>query len=151
MDPIPKAFAKLTESVNRFNEEYKLHYPSDRMSDIWSVKDILCHITYWHRYYAKNLATEAKGESFIMPKTKLYLMNQKGVEKMRPFSDEKLFAILEKAHKELEKVALSGKVKQMTYWEGREPYTLLRFLELVERHIGAHTRGIRKKRKKEYL
>jgi len=66
---------------------------------------------------------------------------------MRPYSDEKLLARLMKANSELGKIALSGKVKQMTYWESRKPYTLLRFLELIDWHIQSHTRGIRKKRK----
>jgi hypothetical protein len=148
MGKIQKAVKKLTNSVNEFQKVYKLHYPDDRMSDVWTVRDILCHITYWHEYYVKNLEAEAKGTSYIMPRTKLYLMNQKGVEKMRKYSDVKLFTRLAKANSQLGKVALSGKVKQMTYWEGRKPYTLLTFLELIDRHIQSHTRGIGKKRKK---
>jgi hypothetical protein len=143
-----EALADLTESIKRFKKEYQLHYSTDAMSDIWSVKDILCHITFWHRYYAKNLEAEAKGSTYIMPKTKLYLMNQKGVEKMHPYSDEKLFTMLAKAHNHLKKVVFSGKVTQMTYWEGRKPYSLLQFLELINHHIQAHTRGIGRKRKK---
>jgi uncharacterized damage-inducible protein DinB len=147
MNSISKSLADLSESIDGFIEEYKHHYSTDSMSELWSVKDVLCHITYWHRYYAENLAAEARGGSHIMPKTKLYLMNQKGVEEMRPYSDKKLFILLTRAHKKLAKAVLSGKVIQMTYWEGRKPYSLLTFLEIVDRHIGSHTRGIRKKRK----
>jgi len=73
MEIIAKTFAQLTNSIHMFKDEYKLHYPTDPMSDIWKVKDILCHITYWHEYYVKNLKAEAKGTSFVMPKTKINL------------------------------------------------------------------------------
>lgn len=143
-----KAFEKLTSSVNGFKNEYKLHYPDDPMSDIWSVRDILCHITYWHRYYVKNLAAEAKRKSYVLPKEPYYKLNQDGVEKMRPISDEKLIAMLTSANKRLGEIVLSGKVKQMTYREGNSPYTILNFLEMINSHIQAHTRGIKRKRKK---
>ena len=60
MTVISEAFMKLSDSLDWFMKEYKLHYPTDKMSDVWSVKDILCHITYWHRYYVKNLTSEER-------------------------------------------------------------------------------------------
>ena len=73
MSSVQKSFENLTSSVSEFKNEYKLHYPNDPMSETWSVRDVLCHLTYWHRYYLKNLTAESKGSSFIMPKKQLYL------------------------------------------------------------------------------
>lgn len=143
-----KALSELTDSINNFETEYLKHFPEDKMSDIWSVRDILCHVTYWHRYYAKNLTAEAEGKSYVLPKIQFYTLNQRGVEEMRPYSDNKLFAMLSKANNQIAKTILSGKVNEMTYRMDCKPYTITRFLEIVNRHIGAHTRGIMKKRKK---
>lgn len=146
MEAIPKVFSQLTDSINRFKEEYKLHYPSDAMSDIWSVKDILCHITYWHQYYSKNLIAQSKGKSCILPRIPFYTLNQNGVEKMRSHSDNKLFSMLTNANNQLKKIIVSGKVNHIIYREGTT-YSIPRFIEIVDRHIQSHTRGIKKKRK----
>lgn len=147
MENIPAAFAGLTDSINQFKKEYKLHYPTDRMSDIWSVKDILCHITYWHRYYAKNLSAQASGRSYVFPRIPFYELNQRGVEKLRSHSDKNLFAMLTKANNKLKKVILSGKVHQITYRVGTV-YTIDRFLFIIDRHIRSHTRQVGRKRKR---
>ena len=147
MNRILETFTLLTNSIDRFKEEYKLHYPSDRMSDIWSVKDILCHITYWHQYYARNLSAQASGRSYVFPHIPFYELNQRGVEKLRSHSDENLFAMLTKANNKLKKVILCGKVKQITYRVGTV-YTFDRFLFIVNRHIRSHTRQVGRKRKR---
>jgi len=51
------------------------------------------------------------------------------------------------AQKKMEEVILKNKVTKMTYREGSNPYDISRFIFIVNRHIGSHTRGIRKRRR----
>ena len=140
-------FARLTETLNQFVEEYRLHHPNDKVSEEWSVKDVLCHITYWHQYYAENLATEAKGIAFVFRNIRGSQINQTGVESLRSYSDEQIVGRLTAGHKMLKRSVYSGKVTQMTYRKGAKPYSLSEFLDIIDRHIQRHTAAMKKAKK----
>ncbi len=137
----------LTESINRFLSEYALHDPADKATAEWSAKDVLCHITYWHEYYAKNLDAEAHGKKFIFPDLTYYELNWRGVLMLRPYADTKLIGMLTNANKRLVETIMSGKVTEMTYRQGSKPYPINQFLEVITGHIHGHTDEIRKSKR----
>jgi hypothetical protein len=138
----------LTESVNRFIDEYNRHDPTEKVTDEWSIKDVLCLVTYWHEYYAKNLDAEAHGKKFIFPDLTFYELNWRGILLFRPYADNKLIGMLTNAQKRLVETVLTGKVDGMTYRHGSKPYSIARFLEMITGYINGHTESLQKSKKK---
>ena len=147
MNKIEIAFNNLTSALEKFKEVYSSQVSSNMVTNEWSVKDILCHITYWHNYYADNLNAEAKGEKYLFPKIKYSILSQKGFELLRPYSSEELFKMIDNSHLKIRDSIFVGKVSEMTYREGSKPYPIIEFLHIVEGHIRGHTKDIRLRKK----
>lgn len=131
-------FFSLTESVNAFLEEVNKHDLLDMATEKWTVKDELCHIAFWHDYYARNYAALAAGtEPFLFISKGGSTRNQKGVDKLKRKSRKYLIALLNEAQSSLYESIVMKRVPKMTYIVGRE-YRTEKFLELITGHIQRH-------------
>lgn len=142
-----KLFISLTGTVNAFILEVKKHKLQDMATEEWSVKDVLCHIAYWHQYYAQNYLALARGEKpFIFTSKGGSTRNQEGVDKYKNKSRKDLISIISKAQSSLYKSIVIKKVPKMTYIAGSE-YETDDFLLMIDRHIQRHTIQVKRAKK----
>lgn len=139
-----KLFLTLTRSIDEFVVEVSKHNLSDIATPEWSVKDVLCHIAYWHRYYAENYASQAAGKDpFVFTSKGGSTRNQKGVDEMKLMSKSELISSIKKSHSSLYKSIVIKGVPQMTYIKPRT-YKTEDFLEMISGHIKRHTLQIKR-------
>jgi hypothetical protein len=143
-DEVRQLLQTLAVSLDDFIEAWAGCRPEETITAAWDAKDVLCHIASWHQYYARNLAAEAAGSSFVMPKVKYSVLNQMGVEAMRPQSPEALITALRQAQATIDACVRSGKVQEVTYRSGSRPYSIAKFLQVVSSHIQGHARALRR-------
>lgn len=137
-------FILLTETVNNFIKEVNKHNLLDMATDKWTVKDELCHITFWHDYYAQNYAALAAGiKPFLFVSKGGSTRNQEGVDRLKHSSKRYLVMLLNKAHTSLYDSIVVKEVPKMTYIVGKD-YVTESFLEMVTGHIQRHTILIRR-------
>jgi hypothetical protein len=135
-------FYQLDEVVRLFLEEVHKKNLSDMATEEWSVKDVLCHIVFWHTYYAQQYAALASGDKPMVFKGSA-TRNKDGVKSLRYKSRKTLEVDLNNAQRSLYKSIVKKEVPKMTYTIGRE-YTTKEFLELVVGHIQRHTVQVRR-------
>jgi hypothetical protein len=136
------------ETVTSYLEEFiKIVEAKDGQlmaTDLWTVDDVLRHVTFWHRNYAANyraLAQKKRPPLLVGPG---YKLNVDSVSTLKKYSRSELIKLLRSAHKSLHTNILVNKVPQMTYKEGGNTYTSLRFLEVVEAHLRGHIKQIKR-------
>jgi hypothetical protein len=138
VDAISAALQQLTSTIDSVP-------PAQPRGSGWSADDVLRHATFWHRYYARNLAAEARGAVPRLLDGTYPALNREGVASLQSSSRDDLKAMLARAQAGLARSVLSGAVMQMTYRKGAEPYPLARFLQMVESHLKGHTRDLRRR------
>lgn len=139
-------FEELTQTINRFVEEVHKHKLADMATKEWSVKDILCHITFYHRHYADNYAALARGDKPELLKGSATL-NKDGVQSLRHLTRKALVAQLYAANESLHHSIVVKKVSRMQYKLGSRTYSSKELMELVIRHVGKHTQQVRRSKK----
>ncbi len=113
-------------------------------TDEWTVKEVLCHIVFWHENYAANYKAMANNQEPLLLDAPFYKLNKEGVLQLEKFSIENLIKRLQKAQNTLRIQIIEKKVPQMTYKKHGRVYATPQFLDLVSRHIATHTRQVRK-------
>ena len=140
-------FHLLTETVNNFIKEVDKHNLLDMATEEWSVKDELCHIAFWHDYYAQNYAALAAGtKPFLFISKGGSTRNQEGVDKLHHKSRRFLVKLISKAQSSLYNSIVVKQVPKMTYIVGRE-YKTEEFLEMIIGHINRHTMLVKRAKK----
>lgn len=140
-------FFQLTKVFKAFLKEVNKHSPLDMATEEWTVKDELCHIAFWHDYYAKNYAALAVGNRpFLFVSKGGSTRNQEGVDKLHHKSQRYLVTLLNKAHLSLYNSIVVKQVPKMTYIVGKE-YKTEKFLEMIIGHINRHTILVRRAKK----
>src|SRR4030043_1439082 len=95
-------FLLLTEAVEMFIQEIGKHSLLDMATKEWTVKDELCHIVFWHDYYAQNYAALAAGtKPFLFVSKGGSTRNQEGVDRLKHKSQKYLVTMLDKAQASL--------------------------------------------------
>ncbi len=142
-----ESFLVLENTVENFIKEVNNQKLSNWATDDWVVKDVLCHITFWHRYYAKQYADLAVGKKpFVFTSKGGSKRNQEGVKSLRNESKGKLLKNLVSSNKSLYKSIVIKEVSGMDYTD-KKHYKTEDFLGVVIGHIKRHT--IQIKRAKE--
>lgn len=137
-----KLFASLSESIESFIQEVKNKGSSLQATDEWSVKDELCHIVFWHENYAANYKAQVEHKDPPLPEG-MSTINMAGVLLLQKHSTDELIKRLLKANKSLYESIIVNKIPQMTYSRGGRIYKTADFLEMVTRHIIAHTKQVK--------
>lgn len=135
-------FSLLDKTVENFVKEVNNQQLRNKATDVWSVKDELCHIVFWHTYYAQNYSALAKGEKpVVFPSAGGSTRNQEGVNSLKGKSKDELIQLLDNAQKSLYESIVIKKVPAMDY-TNRKRYTTEDFLIEIARHINGHTKQV---------
>jgi hypothetical protein len=135
-------FDNLSNNLDIFIEKVKKKKLTLMATDDWTVKDELCHITFWHENYAANYKALAEHIDPPLPEG-MSTINMAGVMSLRKFSIKELIKRLRKANKSLYTSIVVSKVPRMTYSKGGRTYESQDFLEMIAHHILTHTKQVR--------
>ncbi len=139
-----QSFAVLDETIQLFIQAVNSQPLQATATDEWSVKDVLCHVVFWHRYYAQNYAALAKGEHPVVFTSKGGSMrNQQGVNSLKDSSKDNLITMLQAAQQTLHECIVVNRVPSMSYTT-RKKYKTEEFLDQIIRHIKGHTKQVMK-------
>ena len=117
--------------------------PDRIVSDDWTVKDLLGHLTFWHESFARNVADLANGRQPTPLKGKLADLNQRGVDELRGCTLTEVIMRLEAAHKVIQANILNPTLTLISYRKGSRDYSPEEHLDIVAKHIEQHLKGIR--------
>ena len=109
---------------------------------LWTAKDVLCHLTFWHESFARNLRAVAHHQKPSPLKGTLATLNQQGVDELRVNSVDTLVGRLLAAHACIQAAILDTTIGLIPYRRGSRPYTPDEHLEIVRAHIQKHTAHI---------
>ena len=116
--------------------------PEMMVYELWTAKDILAHLTFWHESFARNVRDLAQGTKPTPLKGKLSDLNQAGVDAMAPYSLAVVMERLEVAQKTIWDNILSAKIVLIPYRKGSRDYTPDEHLEIVINHISQHLQDV---------
>ncbi len=140
---INDSFVALSASIESFVHIIKSKKLSLMATDEWTVKNVLCHIVFWHENYAANYQALAQHKNPSLPE-KMSTINKTGVASLNKYSVKNLVSKLYLANESLYKSIEIEKVPQMTYSKGGRTYKTIDFLEMITRHITSHTKQIQR-------
>lgn len=144
-----EAFAKLTANLELFLEEFEKKEKNILATELWSVKEVLCHLVFWHENYAANYDAMVKGVTPpLFDKTANHL-NIDGVESLKNVSIKELRERLLKANDTLRYCIVEKKVPQMTYTKRGRTYDTLYFVEMIAGHFATHAKQVKRAKWKE--
>ncbi len=142
ISPYSQQITTLGERLQTFVQEINRQNVLNMATDKWSVKNVLCHIVFWHRYYAQQYAALANGKTpFIFKSSGGSTRNQGGVESMKHSSKSELIKLLFDAQQLLSKSIMEKNVSEMNYTD-RKTYKTGDFLDMTISHIERHTKQI---------
>lgn len=141
-------FADLSTTIDSFVEMVRSKKSTLMATDQWSVKDVLCHVVFWHQLYAANYKSLAERRTPVIPEYPAYKLNLPGVKSLRKYSIKNLVSLLDSAHKSLFVSIIKNNVPRMTYNKGGVVYETEDFLKGIARHIATHTKQIRAAKEK---
>jgi len=136
-------FKIFSDSVLAFIHEVKSKKSGLMATDKWTVKDELCHITFWHENYAANYKALARIKDPPLPEG-MSTINMAGVLSLRKCTIKELTERLLKANKSLYNSIVIKKVPRMTYSKGGRTYETSDFLSIISRHINTHTKQVKR-------
>lgn len=140
-------FLSLTEAVGEFLQEIEKQRLQNMATEKWSVKDVLCHIAFWHNYYAQNYSSLASGtKPYIFKSKGGSTRNQEGVDSLNHKSQKDLIKLINKAQASLYESIVVKEVPKMSYTDRRK-YKTDEFLGEITRHIQRHTMQVRRAKK----
>lgn len=136
-------FSIFSNSVEAFIAQVDKKTLSLMATKEWTVKDVLCHIVFWHENYAANYQALAAGLTPPLPEG-MSTINKRGVLSLKKYSRKELITRLRSANMSLAKSIVEKLVPQMTYSKGGRVYKTEDFLTVISRHITTHTKQVRR-------
>ena len=136
-------FEVFSKNLEVFIETVKNKKSTLKATDEWTVKDVLCHIVFWHEAYAANYKALAEHYDPPLPEG-MSTINVRGVASLRKYSQKELLLRLQKAHQSLRHSIIDKKVPQMTYSKGGRTYETDHFLDMIARHFVTHNKQVKR-------
>ena len=118
--------------------------PATSGDDAWTAKDILCHITFWHESFARNVSALVSGNAPTPLRGTYADLNRRSVAEMQGLTSEQIVERLRAAHQLIQLAILSPHLKTIPYRKGSRDYTPEEHLAIVCGHIAEHLRAIEK-------
>lgn len=119
--------------------------PDIMVYEVWSAKDILAHITFWHESFARNASDLAAGVK-PTPLVGTYpALNQGGVDAMKSCTLDAVIGRLQHAQAMIRDSILNPRVVKIPYRKGSRDYSPAEHLQIVIDHIGRHLRDVVRK------
>jgi hypothetical protein len=136
---------RLNETVAQLFAVYKnLPDPNAMVYELWSAKDVLAHLTFWHESFARNVDDLVNGRKPMPLKGRFIDLNQGGVDSMRLETLEMVMGRFQSAHKVIQKNILNPALVLIPYKKGSRDYTPEEHLDIVIGHIKEHLKDVRK-------
>ncbi len=135
--------AHLDKAVAWLGQVYtSLPDPDAAVYELWSAKDVLAHLTFWHESFARNLGDLAHGRQPRLLKGRLSDLNQAGVDALRTETLASLLALFMAAHAVIREGIVDPALPAIPYRKGSRDYSPDEHLKLVNDHIRKHLRDV---------
>ena len=136
---------RLNQTVDRILDYFQAMPDTDvRVYDMWSAKDVLAHITFWHESFARNVEDAANDRKPRPLKGRYSDLNQGGVDAMCHDTLEIVMQRLRNAQQIIQTHILNPKLVLIPYKYGARDYSPEEHLDIVDAHINAHFDDVRK-------
>lgn len=112
------------------------------VSDAWSVRDVVGHVTFWHESFARNVDDLVHGRRPKPLRGRLTDLNERGVAEARNQPLDVVIGRLVAAQAMVGTAIMSPDLGLIPYRVGSRPYSPAEHLEIVRDHIRAHARGL---------
>jgi hypothetical protein len=139
-----RQFVVLSHNLDLFILEVQNKKSTLMATDKWTVKDVLCHIVFWHENYAANYAALATNSQPPLLDGPGYKLNPDGVASLRKCSEAELITRLHTAQNSLYTSIVVKRVPQMTYKKDGHVYQTADFLTVIARHLVTHTKHVKR-------
>lgn len=134
---------ELDDTVDLLLKVYQnIANPDMMVYELWSIRDIFAHLTFWHESFARNTQDIARGIKPTPPDGKYRDLNQAGIDEMRLCSFGAVIQRFQAAHAIIQTNILNPRITSIPYKKGSRNYTPEEHLKLVNDHIGRHLRDI---------
>lgn len=118
--------------------------PNTVVYPAWTVKDVLCHITFWHESFARNVSDLANDRKPKPLRGTYKELNLRCTEEFRSLPFEEIFSRLEEAQLIIQKHILNPNLVLIPYRIGSKDYSPEDHLQVVSKHIKKHIKDIEK-------
>ena len=105
--------------------------PEIAVSEGWTAKDVLGHITFWHESFARNVSDIVNGIKPTPLKGKLGDLNQRGVAEMSSYPLETMLERLEAAHRVIQENIQDPRLILIPYRKGSRDYAPEEHLSMI--------------------
>lgn len=139
-----KLFARLSKNLEIFIDEVKRKNLNSVATDQWTVKEVLCHLVFWHENYAGNYQALVQHKEPPLFDETFYNLNIEGVYSLHKYPVQELISRLLKANQTLYDCIVVKKVPQMLYKKNGSLYQTSEFLDLIAGHLATHTKQVRR-------
>jgi hypothetical protein len=135
--------AELDSAVERLLTAAAANASADVLvDDVWAVRDVVGHVTFWHESFARNVDDLAHGRRPTPLRGRLSDLNEQGVAEARTVPLDTIVARLRAAHTTVGASILSPTLGLIPYRVGSRPYTPNEHLEVVRDHIRTHAHSL---------
>lgn len=136
---------RLNAVVAQLLETYQtLPDPGAMVYELWSAKDVLAHLTFWHESFARNLDDLVNGRKPRPLKGRFIDLNQGGVDAMAHLSLADVLERFEAAHTIIQENILNPALTLIPYKKGSRDYSPEEHLDIVAAHVSEHLRDVRR-------
>lgn len=133
----------LNETVMQLRAVYQtLPDPGAMVYELWTAKDVLAHLTFWHESLARNLDDLANGRKPSPLKGRFIDLNQGGVDAMAHLNLAEVLERFDSAHAVIRANILNPALTLIPYKKGSREYTPEEHLDIVNEHINEHLRDV---------
>src|SRR5512145_1390075 len=123
METRPVLLQQLNETVTRLLDTYQtLRDSSAMVYELWTAKDVLAHLTFWHESFARNVDDLVNGRSSTPLKGRLFDLNQGGVDALKSLSLAQVMGRFEAAHNIIRSGILDPGLMLIPYKKGSRDY-----------------------------
>jgi hypothetical protein len=137
------ALNELNITVERLLTTYRnIPNPDVMVYDLWTAKDILAHLTFWHESFARNAHDLVRKMKPNPLKGKLSDLNQCGVDEMKPYPLTHIINRFQAAHATIQNHILNPVITSIPYKKGSRDYTPEEHLDITQKHISLHLRDV---------
>ncbi|WP_238625261.1 hypothetical protein [Aggregatilinea lenta] len=134
---------RLNDVIEHLLNIYKnIPDPDIMVYEVWTAKDVLSHLTFWHESFARNVSDLSMDIKPTPLKGKLSDLNQAGVDAMKSYSVGAVMERLETSQRTIQDNILNPKIVLIPYKKGSRDYTSEEHLEIVIDHITQHLRDV---------
>ena len=135
----------LNETVRQLRVVYQaLPDPNALVYELWSAKDVLAHLTFWHESFARNMDDLVNGRKPTPLKGRFIDLNQGGVDAMAHLNLAGVLERFEAAHTIIQANILNPALTLIPYKKDSRDYSPEEHLDIVDAHINEHLRDVRK-------